>query len=124
SGGEDERRWREDGQRGEDQQRARCERTAAMRTAPQQSTPTRAKAMAPDSRPRSTLTRFFRRADIVHMALRPLKGPFTVDTYQRLGALGILGEDDRVELIGGQVVEMSPIGDRHASASATRRSPT
>src|SRR5438876_10314467 len=49
------------------------------------------------------------------MALRPLKGPFTVDTYQRLGELGILGEDDRVELIDGQVVEMTPIGDRHAS---------
>src|SRR5207249_9900372 len=71
--------------------------------------------MTPDSRPRSTLTRFFRRADIVLMALHPLKGPFTVDTYQRLGALGILGEDDRVELISGQVGEMSPIGDRHAS---------
>ncbi len=48
------------------------------------------------------------------MALRPLKGPFTVDTYQRLGELGILGEDDRVELIDGQVVEMSPIGPGHA----------
>lgn len=44
-----------------------------------------------------------------------LRGPFTVDAYQRLGELGILHEDDRVELIDGQVVEMSPIGDRHAS---------
>jgi len=49
------------------------------------------------------------------MALQPLKGPFTVDTYQRLGELGILGREHRVELIDGQVVEMSPIGDRHAS---------
>ncbi len=32
----------------------------------------------------------------------------------RLGDLGILGEDDRVELIDGQVVEMSPIGPGHA----------
>jgi Uma2 family endonuclease len=29
--------------------------------------------------------------------------------------LGVLAEDARVELIGGQVVEMSPIGDRHAN---------
>jgi len=64
---------------------------------------------------RSTLTRHSRRADIVPMALHLLRGPFTVDTYQRLGELGVLRENDRVELIAGQVVEMSPIGDRHAS---------
>src|SRR5437879_10886367 len=71
--------------------------------------------MTPDRRSPLRLTRHLRRADIVRMALPPLKGPFTVDTYQRLGELGILGEDDRVELIDGQVVEMRPIGDRHAS---------
>ena len=48
------------------------------------------------------------------MALPRLKGPFTVDQYQRLGERGVLGEDDRVELIAGRVVEMTPIGDRHA----------
>ncbi len=30
---------------------------------------------------------------------------FDVDEYHRLGEAGILGEDDRVELIEGQLVE-------------------
>jgi Uma2 family endonuclease len=41
---------------------------------------------------------------------------FTVDEYHRLGEVGILGEDDRVELLEGQLVDMSPIGPRHALA--------
>src|SRR6266446_700615 len=49
------------------------------------------------------------------MAERLLKGPFTVDDYHRLAEVGILDEDDRVELLDGQVVEMSPIGPRHAA---------
>jgi Uma2 family endonuclease len=40
----------------------------------------------------------------------------TVAEYYRLGEIGILGEDDRVELLEGQLVEMSPIGPRHALA--------
>jgi Uma2 family endonuclease len=43
-----------------------------------------------------------------------LEGPFTVADYHRLAEVGILGEDDRVELLDGQVVVMSPIGPRHA----------
>ncbi|HEY2620552.1 MAG TPA: Uma2 family endonuclease [Acetobacteraceae bacterium] len=38
----------------------------------------------------------------------------TIRDYHRLGEAGILGEDDRVELLEGQLVDMSPIGPRHA----------
>ncbi len=48
------------------------------------------------------------------MSIRLLKGPFTVDDYHRLAQIGVLDEDERVELLDGQIVEMSPIGPRHA----------
>ncbi len=41
---------------------------------------------------------------------------FTVANYYRMLEAGIFTEDDRVELLGGQVVDMSPIGPGHASA--------
>jgi len=40
----------------------------------------------------------------------------TVADYHRLGEAGVLGENDRVELLEGQLVDMSPIGPRHALA--------
>ena len=43
----------------------------------------------------------------------------TLDEYHRLGEAGILGEDDRVELLEGQLVDMSPIGPWHALAVDT-----
>lgn len=41
---------------------------------------------------------------------------FTADDYQRMGRVGILSEDDRVELIAGEIVAMTPIGPRHNAA--------
>lgn len=38
----------------------------------------------------------------------------TVDDYHRLGSAGILAEGDRVELVGGDLIDMAPIGSRHA----------
>jgi Uma2 family endonuclease len=35
---------------------------------------------------------------------------FTVDEYHRLGEAGILGEEDRVELLNGDLITMAPIG--------------
>ena len=43
---------------------------------------------------------------------------FTVDEYERLAEIGVPAHCDRVELLDGEIVEMSPIGTHHASVVA------
>lgn len=42
---------------------------------------------------------------------------FKVDDYLRIVELGVMGEDTRVELIWGELVEMSPINIAHTSTN-------
>lgn len=45
----------------------------------------------------------------------PTRHRFTLDEYHRLGEMGLFSEDDRVELVDGEIIEMTPIGLRHAA---------
>ena len=48
------------------------------------------------------------------MAVELLRRHFTSDEYHAMAQAGILSADDRVELIEGEIFEMTPIGNRHA----------
>jgi len=47
-------------------------------------------------------------------AQQPARHRYTVQQYRRMATAGILDEDDRVELIRGEVIDMAPIGSLHA----------
>lgn len=52
------------------------------------------------------------------MSVQLLRRKFTVEQYHKMLESGILTENDRVELIAGEIVEMSPIGTKHAACVA------
>lgn len=49
------------------------------------------------------------------MSVQVLRRHFSVGDYYTMAAAGLFKEDDRVELIEGEVIEMNPIGSRHAA---------
>ena len=56
------------------------------------------------------------------MATMVTKKRFTADEYHHMAQVGILSPRERVELIDGEIVVMTPIGSRHSAcvSSATR----
>ncbi len=52
------------------------------------------------------------------MAVMVRRYRFTVDEYERLAQARVLTQCDRTELLDGEIVEMTSIGDRHASVVA------
>jgi Uma2 family endonuclease len=49
------------------------------------------------------------------MSVQIIRRHFSVTEYYRMAEAGVFTEDDRVELIEGEIVEMNPIGSRHAA---------
>jgi Uma2 family endonuclease len=45
--------------------------------------------------------------------VEPSPRRFTVDEFQRMGEAGIFAPDERLELIDGEVIQMTPVGPRH-----------
>jgi Uma2 family endonuclease len=45
----------------------------------------------------------------------PERHRFSVEEYHRMAGAGLFGEDDRVELVEGEIIDMAPIGSRHAA---------
>lgn len=45
----------------------------------------------------------------------PARRRFTVDEYYRMVEAGVLRPDERLELLDGEIMQMSPIGSRHAA---------
>ena len=54
---------------------------------------------------------------VFHASEPKVKLPYhiwTVAEYHQMAGAGLLDESDRVELIEGELVDMAPIGSRHA----------
>ena len=58
---------------------------------------------------------YFARSFRKPMSVNLAKYHFTVSEYERMGETGIFAPDARLELIEGQIIEMSPTGSLHAA---------
>ena len=52
------------------------------------------------------------------MEAEVLKRLFSVDEFHQMAEAGVFAEDDRLELLDGEIVRMTPIGSRHSGCVA------
>jgi Uma2 family endonuclease len=52
------------------------------------------------------------------MSLSLITRKFTVEEYEKMATEGIIKPDEKVELIRGEIIKMSPMGTRHAAGIA------
>ncbi len=50
------------------------------------------------------------------MAVEYQRRPITVQEYERMAEMGIIGPDERVELVDGEIILMPPMGPPHISS--------
>ena len=55
------------------------------------------------------------RRTLVVVAIEPVAHLFTVEEYEAMGRADVLPPGKRLELLRGEIVEMTPIGSPHAS---------
>jgi Uma2 family endonuclease len=48
----------------------------------------------------------------------PARTRISVERYQKMVAAGVLTKQDRIELIEGEMIDMAPIGSKHAAIAA------
>jgi len=51
----------------------------------------------------------------VVVLIEPVAHLFTVEEYEAMGRAGVFPDGKRLELLGGEIVEMTPIGSPHAA---------
>jgi Uma2 family endonuclease len=51
------------------------------------------------------------------VAVLPRVRRFSVDEFERMVRAGVFASDDRLELIEGEIVEMTPIGPPHGAVA-------